>query len=194
MRSCSTRLAKQTDQAIAGYRKVLAMTPTDERVATILANLGAPVPPEERAAMLRSVIPADIEFLPDIAYGSKTLHILRQPGASMRPALVFIHGGGWTDGSKERGLIPLLHFVRRGFVGVTVGYRLSGEAPFPAQIDDVKAAIRFLREHAAEYGIDPKRIVVWGQSAGGHLAAPARFESVMDAFLDRYSQPPPSAR
>jgi acetyl esterase/lipase/ketosteroid isomerase-like protein len=169
--------AGHTAEAIAGYSKVLAMTPTDERVAAVLAKLGAPVSDETRARMLRAVMPPDVELLPDVVYATHgrplRMHILRPaaPAAHPRPALLFVHGGGWTEGTKERGVIPLLRFVQRGYVAASMEYRLSGEARFPAQIDDVKAAIRFLRENAARYGIDPRRIVVWGQSAGGHLAA-----------------------
>lgn len=164
-------------EAIEGYRKVLAMTPTDERVAAVLAKLGAPVSMEERARMIRAVMPPDVELVPDVVYANHgrplRMHILRPtaPASHPRPALLFIHGGGWTEGTKERGLISLLRFVQRGYVAASMEYRLSGEATFPAQIDDVKAAIRFLRESAAQFGIDPKRIAVWGQSAGGNLAA-----------------------
>lgn len=169
--------AGQTSEAVAGYRKVLAMTPTDERIAVVLAKLGAPVGDEERARMLRAVMPPGVELLPNVTYATHgralRMHVLRPtaPASHSRPAFLFIHGGGWTEGTKERGLIALLRFVQRGSVAASMEYRLSAEATFPAQLEDVKAAIRFLREHAPEYGIDPNRIAVWGQSAGGHLAA-----------------------
>jgi acetyl esterase/lipase len=85
------------------------------------------------------------------------------------PVIVWIHGGGWTTGDKS--VCPTLEFTRAGFAAASIGYRLSQHAPFPAQIEDCKAAIRWLRAHAAEYRIDPNRIGVWGASAGGHLAA-----------------------
>jgi acetyl esterase/lipase/ketosteroid isomerase-like protein len=169
--------AGHTSEAIAGYRKVLTMTPTDERIAGVLAKLGAPVADEERARMLQTVLPPDVGLLPNVTYATHgrplRMHILRPtaPAPHPRPALLFIHGGGWTEGTKERGLIALLRFVQRGYVAASMEYRLSGEATFPAQIEDVQAAIRFLRENAAQYGIDATRIAVWGQSAGGHLAA-----------------------
>lgn len=169
--------AGHTSEAIEGYGKVLAMTPTDERVAAVLAKLGAPVSDDERARMLRAVLPADVVLLPNVPYATHgrplRMHILHSttPAARPRPALLFIHGGGWTEGTKERGMMALLPYAQRGYVAASMEYRLSGEARFPAQIDDVKAAIRFLREHASQYGIDPRRIAVWGQSAGGHLAA-----------------------
>lgn len=90
-----------------------------------------------------------------------------------RPAVIWIHGGGWWDGTHTGGLAewccPLL--AAHGYVAATIDHRLSGEAPFPAQIHDVKAAIRWLRANAGQYGVDPDRIGVWGSSSGGHLAA-----------------------
>lgn len=85
------------------------------------------------------------------------------------PAVVYLHGGGWmTERSKAS---PNPHLVRHGYFTVNVDYRLTDEAIFPAQIQDVKAAVRWLRANAKKYNIDPKRIGVWGHSAGGHLAA-----------------------
>lgn len=87
------------------------------------------------------------------------------------PCLVWIHGGAWMYGSKE-GLPPEMGMLPdHGYVLASIGYRLSGEAIFPAQIFDCKAAIRFLKTNAGKYGIDSSRIAVAGTSAGGHLAA-----------------------
>ncbi len=88
------------------------------------------------------------------------------------PVIVFIHGGAWRGGDRREGLGTLLRVVASGrYAGATIGYRLSGEAIWPAQIHDCKAAIRWLRAHAEEYQLDPDRIGVLGPSAGGHLAA-----------------------
>jgi acetyl esterase/lipase len=87
------------------------------------------------------------------------------------PVLVWIHGGGWHRGSKRGSIGKLLPFARKSFFCISIDYRLSGEATFPAQIQDCKCAIRFLRAHAAKYSLDPERIGVWGSSAAGHLAA-----------------------
>ncbi|MCX5676878.1 MAG: alpha/beta hydrolase [Planctomycetota bacterium] len=85
------------------------------------------------------------------------------------PLIVWIHGGAWLGGSKNG--TPAMGQLRRGYAVASINYRLSQEAIFPAQIHDCKAAIRWLRAHAKEYNIDPKRIGVWGSSAGGHLVA-----------------------
>jgi acetyl esterase/lipase len=91
------------------------------------------------------------------------------PAKPSGPLLVWIHGGGWSAGSKQKPAgLPMMKY---GFAVASVEYRFSQDAVFPAQIEDCKAAIRWLRAHAAEYGYDPQRIGVWGASAGGHLAA-----------------------
>jgi acetyl esterase/lipase len=87
------------------------------------------------------------------------------------PLLIWVHGGGWQNGSKE-GCPPLRNgYTTRGYAVASLNYRLSGHAVFPAQIEDCKAAIRWLRAHAKEYNLDPERFGVWGSSAGGHLVA-----------------------
>lgn len=128
--------------------------------------------------------PNHVEGLFDIMYANLggfrplKLDVYRVPGTSGRPAVVWVHGGGWAGGNP-RMVTPLFgdwdkvlaRLAARGYVAAGVSYRLSGEAKFPAAIQDVKAAIRFLRANADKYGIDPKRIAIWGESAGGHLAS-----------------------
>jgi acetyl esterase/lipase len=82
---------------------------------------------------------------------------------------VWIHGGAWLIGKKED-TVPL-EWLAAGYAVASLDYRLSGDAIFPAQLHDVKAAIRWLRANADRYALDPNRIVAWGESAGGHLAA-----------------------
>jgi acetyl esterase/lipase len=85
------------------------------------------------------------------------------------PLVVWIHGGGWQNGTKTGNMSGFLATV--GYISASIDYRLSGEATFPAQIEDCKAAIRWLRANADKYHIDPDKIGVWGGSAGGHLVA-----------------------
>ena len=87
------------------------------------------------------------------------------------PAVVCIHGGGWIKGNRKNHSKIALALASRGYVAVTMSYRLSGEAPFPAAIHDCKAAVRFLRSHAEKLGVNPDKIGAIGLSAGGHLAA-----------------------
>ena len=99
-------------------------------------------------------------------------------GLGSGAAIVYLHGGGWAVGSRLRfgrafstwTPTPLDLLAQAGFVVATVDYRLSGEARFPAQLHDVKAAIRWVRGNAARLGVDQGRLVAWGESAGGHLA------------------------
>lgn len=89
------------------------------------------------------------------------------------PALLHVHGGGWTKGDKAltAGIIDIINLLRQGYLVASINYRLAPEYKFPAQIQDVKCAVRYLRAHASEYGIDPDRIGAFGGSAGGHLVA-----------------------
>jgi acetyl esterase/lipase len=93
------------------------------------------------------------------------------------PVIVVIHGGGWIEGDKSSFAsdtygVPgnIVDFARLGFAAAAIDYRLSKEASYPAALDDCRAAIRWLREHAAEYHLDPQKIGAYGNSAGGHLA------------------------
>ena len=86
------------------------------------------------------------------------------------PVIVWVHGGGWRGGSKER-INRSLPILSEGYGLASVEYRLSGEALFPAAIADVKAAFRWVRANASTYGFDPARMGAWGSSAGGHLVA-----------------------
>ncbi|MFZ4573421.1 MAG: alpha/beta fold hydrolase [Phycisphaerales bacterium] len=92
-------------------------------------------------------------------------------GTGPRPVVLWIHGGGWSGGTHNQVPTFALDLRAQGITVVSVEYRLSGQAIFPAQIEDVKGAVRYLRAHAAQFNIDPTRIGAWGSSAGGHLAA-----------------------
>lgn len=118
--------------------------------------------------------PDDMRFVGDIEYAMVGNHSLRldlylPTVAESPPLVVWIHGGAWRKGSKDT--MPLKWLVDRGFAVASVDYRLSPVAPFPAQIHDCKAAIRFLRANQQEYGYEARRIAVAGSSAGGHLVA-----------------------
>jgi acetyl esterase/lipase len=93
--------------------------------------------------------------------------------SSLNPLAVYIHGGGWSNGDKSLfwGMSIQPTLLKHGYIVASVNYRLYPQAQFPAMIEDVKCAIRFLRANADEYGIDPSRVGVWGDSAGGHLVS-----------------------
>jgi acetyl esterase/lipase len=88
------------------------------------------------------------------------------------PVCVYLHGGGWMRGARtDRAAERLLPVARLGVAVASLTYRLSGQAVFPAPLDDVRAAVRWLRAHAADHGLDATRVGAWGASAGGHLAS-----------------------
>lgn len=93
--------------------------------------------------------------------------------AVTRPAVIFVHGGSWSGGSKSDLGFAAAAIARQGYVGFSVDYRLlrDGKNRYPAQLDDVQRAVRWVRAHAAQYGVDPERIGALGASAGGHLVA-----------------------
>src|SRR5256884_8989955 len=85
-----------------------------------------------------------------------------------RPAVVVVHGGGWTQGDKALFAQQSNQLAQRGFVAFSINYRLAPAHPYPAAVDDVEAAVAWVRTHAKEYGVDPKRVGALGGSAGGH--------------------------
>lgn len=116
-----------------------------------------------------------VEIKEDIVFGTGNGRDLRcdlyvPPGEeSGRGAVLLVHGGGWRQGDKTQLRGYGLRIARSGYLCVATEYRLVGESPWPAQIQDVKAALRWMRANAAELGIDPGRIALQGHSAGAHL-------------------------
>jgi len=101
------------------------------------------------------------------------------------PVIISIHGGGFMFGDKaDEQLNPMLKGLNHGYAIVSINYRMSGEAIFPANINDVKAAIRWVKANAAEYKFSPKRIALWGGSAGANLAALAGTSSDIKELED----------
>ena len=86
------------------------------------------------------------------------------------PLIIYIHGGGWMGGNKAVGRVIASAMAAQGYVSATVGYRLAPKARFPAQVQDVRNAVRFFRANATKYGIDSQRVGAFGHSAGGHLS------------------------
>ncbi len=131
-------------------------------------------------------------YVPDIEFASPAGRTLKMQ--LLRPALpwdldkrapapliVFVQGSAWRYPNAYNELPQLASFAREGYVVASIEHRASDEVPFPACLIDVKSAIRFLRAHAAEYGIDPTRVAIWGTSSGGNLALlTAATENVAD--------------
>lgn len=120
--------------------------------------------------------PYQVEFRENVVCGKAgteplTLHLAKPIGApAPAPLVVFIHGGGWRMGSKNDHVREIKLAAEQGFVAASVGYRLAPEHQWPAQIQDCKCAVRWLRANASELGLDPARVGAVGGSAGGHLS------------------------
>ena len=146
-------------------------------ITLLTAGLLHAQPAKKGKASVPAAVVAGLESHLDLPYSrtgarESNLDLFRPAtrGAPL-PAIVCIHGGGWFKGNRSS-MTPFAQaLAARGFVTVTISYRLSGEAKFPAAIHDSKAAVRWLRANAQRFGIDPEAIGVTGLSAGGHLAA-----------------------
>ncbi|MEW6156906.1 MAG: alpha/beta hydrolase [Verrucomicrobiota bacterium] len=123
------------------------------------------------AARAESTFPSIITDVEYARVGDQALKLdVHLPeGKSRAPLIVWVHGGAWRSGSKSS--VPIRKLVEDGYAIASVDYRLSTEAKFPAQIHDIKAAIRFLRAHGRRWRLSTSKIVVAGDSAGAHLAA-----------------------
>ncbi|MEI8381144.1 MAG: alpha/beta hydrolase [Planctomycetota bacterium] len=128
-------------------------------IATVLIDCGASGAEPTKRVDIRYATVDGIELKLD----------LYRPVENAKPGIiVWVHGGAWRGGSKKD--MPLNSLINDGYVIASVDYRLSPQAPFPAQVHDIKAAIRFLRARQRDYGFDASRVVIAGASAGGHLA------------------------
>jgi acetyl esterase/lipase len=143
-------------------------------VALVSQTQAAAQPPAPKRPN-RASVPDNVRALRDLPYvrdgherQKLDLYLPKDAGGPL-PLVIWIHGGGWQNGSKDG--CPALPLTQRGFAVASLNYRLSGHAVFPAQIEDCKAAVRWLRANAKEHGLDHDRFGVWGSSAGGHLVA-----------------------
>jgi pectinesterase len=162
--ACATHPAQQASPAPESYT-----------AETTYAKL-APNYPFIRIAS--RAVPATVRAVTNVTYARRGTHDLQldlylpKAGASAAlPAIVFVHGGGWRAGVRANFAPMAIRMAERGYAAVTISYRLSPEAPYPAAIRDAKAAVRWVRAHAAEYGVDAGRIAIAGGSAGGQIAA-----------------------
>jgi acetyl esterase/lipase len=158
---------------------------------------------DDRFPQVSAAFGPDVESLPDLVYsvppGFRPLRLdLYRPRNSNSvvgglPLVVYVHGGGWQAGhTRHSGAFAnwpgvLGRLASKGYVVASIEYRLSGEARFPAAIQDVKTSIRWLRSKSARFGIDPTRAIIWGGSAGGQLAALAATSCNVESLA-----PPPS--
>jgi acetyl esterase/lipase len=136
----------------------------------------APAYPYIRIAS--SEAPASVRALTGITYVRRGEHALQldlylpaRPKPGSVPGFVLVHGGGWRAGVRANFAPMAIRMAQHGYAAATISYRLSPEALYPAAVQDARAAVRWMRTHAGEYGIDPARIAIGGGSAGGQIAA-----------------------
>jgi acetyl esterase/lipase len=147
---------------------------------TALAAPAPSCPPDELAGITAKPLaaPAGVVVHRDLAYVTGG-HVRQKldlwlpapkKNAPAYPVIVYIHGGGWKHGNKSSTWTPI-DYVSRGYAVASIDYRFSTDAIFPAQIQDAKAAVRWLRANAKKYNLDAQHFASWGESAGGHLAS-----------------------
>ena len=139
------------------------LSPTAARAQTP----GTTVHPENLINEFRTI--PNITYLEANNYDAK-LDVYRPAAEGLHPTLVYIHGGGWVNGSKEQSVLDLIPYLEHGWAVVNVEYRLARVSLAPAAVEDCRCALRWVIQHAKENGFDTTRIVVSGGSAGGHLA------------------------
>lgn len=136
-----------------------------------VATLGLP---QRRSSTEAPKIPEGVTVYRDVAYVTdgherQKLDLYVPEVGENLPLIIWVHGGAWRGGDKAHYI--RMEYLKAGYAGASLNYRLSQHAIFPAQIEDVKAAVRWLRANAETYRLDPNRFAAWGSSAGGHLVA-----------------------
>lgn len=207
--------------ACAAVPCAAARAQSDESPHSGAPSIAAAVVSEDMYPPQPATFRGGVTGLPDLTYttelGFRPVKLdLYLPPSSFdeqgpRPVIVYVHGGGWLGGSaRTTGAFAnwpeaLASIAARGYVVASIDYRLAREAPFPAAVFDVKDAIRWLRSNAAAYNIDRHRVLIWGSSAGGQLAAlaattcgvadldrPVKAHTIGNAAVET-NQPPPAA-
>lgn len=146
-------------------------------IACVVAWVAPSLAQQPKDPKLKMVpLPTGVKVERDLEYARVGDHkllldlYLPEKAAGPLPVIVWVHGGGWQAGSKEQ-CRPAVSFAAQGYAVASISYRLTGVAPFPAQIEDCKAAVRWLRSQAGKYQLDSEHFGAWGSSAGGHLVA-----------------------
>jgi acetyl esterase/lipase len=184
--SCSNQLTTQPVQPLVqptvnlpATENLIAVTPSSLAKVPTPGVVETPVLPQSPAPMTTQT-PKVVKYngygiIKDVQYGDGggiplllDVYIPDKRITFPTPAVIFIHGGGWSGGDKFPCQVNVL--AQNGFLCISINYRLSGVAQFPAAVEDCKCSVRWLKAHAAEYNVDPNKIGVWGGSAGGHLA------------------------
>jgi pectinesterase len=171
MTSASTMKAVMTLTALSLALAARAEAPSFT-IDGVLRSLAKSYP---QASRVDDALPAGVVARENVTYveresGPLALDVYQPTGSALLPAVLIVHGGGWIAGDRTMERPFAKQLAARGYVAVPVSYRLGRPGRFPAPVHDLKAAVRWLRTHAADYGIDARRIAIVGGSAGGTLA------------------------
>ena len=187
--SLVTLLAACSASATSASTNPLAVAP-----ATAVPISMPAVTPFDRARL--GTVERDITYCTNDGVALKM--DVHYPRAMSKPApvAVYVHGGSWSSGSKTDsiGMTDVPELLARGYLVASVDYRHAPQWKFPAQIHDVKCAIRFLRAHATRFNLDPNRIGAWGHSAGGHLVTLLGTTDTRDGFEGSHEYADQSSR
>lgn len=156
-------MARNTKARIATAAAMMTILAAVASIGGCLRRSSGPPPVPRGTVVLR-----DVPYVTD-GHARQVLDLYLPKDAARPPLVILIHGGAFRGGSKSHE--NAARWLREGYAVAAVDYRLSGDAIFPAQIEDCKAAVRWLRAHAKRHGYDPERFGVYGTSAGAHLAA-----------------------
>jgi acetyl esterase/lipase len=171
------------------YVEQLDAAPTPAELATPWRRVANPFRFDSERRRAGVEVRRDVPFAPYGKRGMLDVYTSTTTPASGAPVLLHVHGGAWTVGTKEQqGLALMEHLAAKGWVCVSVNYRLAPRDRWPAQIVDVKQAIAWIRDHIADYGGDPDYIAITGGSAGGHLAALAALTPNDPAFQPGFEE------
>lgn len=170
---CSTQTTMVGSQAV---EKTVESPPEAPGYASEALIMAAIATGKIKTIQAPKEMPPGVQLVKDVEFGKvgdRALKLDLYTPVKLKkpvPGLIFIHGGAWKGGNKDMYRPYAARYAQRGYVVASISYRLSGEAPFPAAVEDAKCAVRWMRANANAYKIDPNHICVLGGSAGGHLA------------------------
>ena len=168
------RVADRMLGAIAAFAMLHCSSGNGENGASGMSDAGAPTVENDAGGVAPSTAQSHIDLAYATVSQAEKLDLYLPARSNPAPLVIWIHGGGFKSGDKNMEgptIQPTMSLLGAGYAVASLNYRLSGEAKYPAAVQDVKAAVRWLRANATQYRLNPDRFVAWGDSAGGYLVA-----------------------